>query len=241
MYFSEQGDVDDDATLIAIFLASFNLQSCCLMKSAVCKCHTPVFRKNTNWTRQSLLAVFLLFLLGFPQEPGRYILATLPGHVNVGIYSTLYIRKRCLHVLIENESFECAATACSWPQHLCGWPIHSCENWFAFGMEVLFWCVLLSLSCFSFVRNYWIQEGDIFLSSLRRGTSKTMAAQSEVEELQLQLESKICSLDLNGLVELAAHIRATFSGDRVKSKNRGTWWKKCLSSYFVQKYLIVSQ
>ena len=76
------------------------------MKSAVCKCHTPVFRKNTNWTRQSLLVVFLLFLLGFPQEPGRYILATLPGHVNVGIYSTFYIRKRCLHVLIEYESFD---------------------------------------------------------------------------------------------------------------------------------------
>ena len=33
-----------------------------------------------------------------------------------------------------------------------------------------------------------------------------MAAQSEVEELQLQLESKICSIDLNGLVKLAAHL-----------------------------------
>ena len=68
--------------------------------------------------------------------------------------------------------------------------------------------MLLSLSCFSFVRNYRIQEGvgDIFLSSLRRGKSKTMAAQSEVEELQPQLESKICSIDLNGLLELAAHL-----------------------------------
>ena len=37
-----------------------------------------------------------------------------------------------------------------------------------------------------------------------------MAAQSEVEELQLQLESKICSLDLNGLVELAAHLNVEF-------------------------------
>ena len=36
MYFSEQGNVDDDATLITIFLVSFNLQSCCLMESAVC-------------------------------------------------------------------------------------------------------------------------------------------------------------------------------------------------------------
>ena len=41
MYFSEQGNVDDDATLITIFLVSFNLQSCCLMQSTVCKCHTP--------------------------------------------------------------------------------------------------------------------------------------------------------------------------------------------------------
>ena len=43
MYFSEHGNVDDDATLITIFLVSFNLQSCCLMQSAVCKCHTPTF------------------------------------------------------------------------------------------------------------------------------------------------------------------------------------------------------
>ena len=35
MYFSEQGNVDDDATLITIFLVSFNLQSCCLMQSVV--------------------------------------------------------------------------------------------------------------------------------------------------------------------------------------------------------------
>ena len=37
-----------------------------------------------------------------------------------------------------------------------------------------------------------------------------MAAQSEVEGLQLQLESKICSIDLNGLVELAAHLNVEF-------------------------------
>ena len=102
------------------------------------------------------------------------------------------IRKRC----------------CSWPRHLCGWLIHSCENWFAFWMKYCFDACCLSF--FSFVRNYRIQEGvgDIFLSSLRRGKSKTMAAQSEVEELQLQLESKICSFDLNGLVELAAYLRS---------------------------------
>ena len=63
MYFSEQGNVDDDGTFITIFFVSFNLQSCCLMqsavcslrsavcslqsavcglRSAVCKCHTPI-------------------------------------------------------------------------------------------------------------------------------------------------------------------------------------------------------
>ena len=37
MYFLEQGNVDDDATLIMIFLVSFkDLQSYCLMQSAVC-------------------------------------------------------------------------------------------------------------------------------------------------------------------------------------------------------------
>ena len=36
MYFSEQGNVDDDATFITTFLVSFNLQSRCLMQSAVC-------------------------------------------------------------------------------------------------------------------------------------------------------------------------------------------------------------
>ena len=71
MYFSEKGNVDDDATLITIVLVSFNLQSCCLMQSAicglqsaaqsvvcgmqfavcglqsaVCKCHTPLFLKD---------------------------------------------------------------------------------------------------------------------------------------------------------------------------------------------------
>ena len=50
MHFSEQDNVDDDATLITIFLVSFNLQSYCLIQSAVCslwsavcKCHTPLF------------------------------------------------------------------------------------------------------------------------------------------------------------------------------------------------------
>ena len=42
MYFSEQGNVDDDATFITIFLVSFNLQSCCLMQSAVCSLQSAV-------------------------------------------------------------------------------------------------------------------------------------------------------------------------------------------------------
>ena len=79
-----------------------------------------VFLEEYKTEQDNLCLLFPLFLLCFPQEPGRYILATLPGLVNVGIYSTLYICKRCLHVLIEYESFECAAIACSWPRHLCG-------------------------------------------------------------------------------------------------------------------------
>ena len=43
MYFSEQGNVDDDATFTTIFLVSFNLQSCCLMQSAVCSLQSAVF------------------------------------------------------------------------------------------------------------------------------------------------------------------------------------------------------
>ena len=45
MYFSEQGNVDDDAILITIFLVSFiySLAASCSLQSAVCKCHTPRF------------------------------------------------------------------------------------------------------------------------------------------------------------------------------------------------------
>ena len=56
----------------------------------------------------------------------------------MGIYSTLYIRKRCLLVLIEYESFECAAIACSWPRHCADDPFILVRTDFAFGMEVLF-------------------------------------------------------------------------------------------------------
>ena len=42
MYFSDQGNVDDDATFITTFLVSFNLQSCCFMQSAVCSLQSAV-------------------------------------------------------------------------------------------------------------------------------------------------------------------------------------------------------
>ena len=50
MYFSEQGNVDDDATLITIFLVSFNLQSCCLMQSAVCSLRSAVCSLQMSYT-----------------------------------------------------------------------------------------------------------------------------------------------------------------------------------------------
>ena len=50
MYFSEQGNVDDDATFITIFLVSFNLQSCCLMQSAVCSLQSAVCKKLMSYT-----------------------------------------------------------------------------------------------------------------------------------------------------------------------------------------------
>ena len=50
MYFSEQGNVDDDATLITIFFVSFNLQSCCLMQSAVCSLQSAVCSLQMSYT-----------------------------------------------------------------------------------------------------------------------------------------------------------------------------------------------
>ena len=52
MYFSEQGNVDDDATLITIFLVSFNLQSCCLMQSAVCGLQSANVVHRHTWVRE---------------------------------------------------------------------------------------------------------------------------------------------------------------------------------------------
>ena len=85
MYFSEQGNVDDDATIITIFFVSFNLQSCCLMQSAVCglrsavcglrsavcglqsavcKCHTPpgMNLKMLQWVALNWHGVIILDL-----------------------------------------------------------------------------------------------------------------------------------------------------------------------------------
>ena len=50
MYFSEQGNVDDDAILITIFLVSFNLQSCCLMQSAVYSLRSAVCSLQMSYT-----------------------------------------------------------------------------------------------------------------------------------------------------------------------------------------------
>ena len=54
MYFSEQGNVDDDATLITIFLVSFNLQSCCLMQSAVCSLWSAVCSLQMSYTAEDV-------------------------------------------------------------------------------------------------------------------------------------------------------------------------------------------
>ena len=50
MYFSEQGHVDDDGTFITIFFVSFNLQSCCLMQSAVCSLQSAVCSLQMSYT-----------------------------------------------------------------------------------------------------------------------------------------------------------------------------------------------
>ena len=56
MYFLEQGNFDDEATFMTIFLLSisFNLQSCYLMQSAVSKCHTPGQPGHTRCLLQPL-------------------------------------------------------------------------------------------------------------------------------------------------------------------------------------------
>ena len=73
MYFSEQGNVDDDATFITIFLVSFNLQSCCLMQSAVCKCHTTRKNKQTNKQTTTHNAITWSHLLYLPAKWNKII------------------------------------------------------------------------------------------------------------------------------------------------------------------------
>ena len=50
MYFSEQGNVDDDGTFVTIFFVSFNLQSCYLMQSAVCGLQSAVCSLQMSYT-----------------------------------------------------------------------------------------------------------------------------------------------------------------------------------------------
>ena len=80
MYFSDQGNVDDDATLITIFLVSFNLQSCCLMqsvvrslqsavcslRSAVCSLQSANVIHRFNYDKKGLLSID--FYLKFRSE-----------------------------------------------------------------------------------------------------------------------------------------------------------------------------
>ena len=64
MYFSEQGNVDDDATLITIFLVSFNLQSCCLLQSAVCSLQSAnvIYRESVWVIHMDYIAFNILHL-----------------------------------------------------------------------------------------------------------------------------------------------------------------------------------
>ena len=88
MYFSEQGNVDDDATLITIFWVSFNLQSCCLMQSAVsglqsavCKCHTPtleglgefetVMQTRDEVSKHRKKVFYCFYKITFPRKKGK--------------------------------------------------------------------------------------------------------------------------------------------------------------------------
>ena len=71
MYFSEQGNVDDDATFITTFLVSFNLQLCCLMQSAVCSLQSAVCSlRSAVCSLQSANVIHrLCFLIGFNYFP----------------------------------------------------------------------------------------------------------------------------------------------------------------------------
>ena len=64
MYFSEQGNVDDDATFITIFLVSFYLQSCCLMQSVVCGLQSLVCSLQMSHTEKKNRG-FGVLLLGW--------------------------------------------------------------------------------------------------------------------------------------------------------------------------------
>ena len=61
-YFSEQGNVDDDATFITIFLVSFNEQSCCLMQSAVCSLRSAVCSLQMSYTGDELTEAVVMIV-----------------------------------------------------------------------------------------------------------------------------------------------------------------------------------
>ena len=75
-YFSEQVNVDDDATFITILLVSFNLQSRCLMQSAVCSLQSAVCSLQMSYTGQNVMECATLlrdirFGMRFFAEKGR--------------------------------------------------------------------------------------------------------------------------------------------------------------------------
>ena len=108
MYFSEQGNADDDATLITIFLASFNLQSCCLMQSAVCSLQSAVCSLQMSYTDFGAIPKCevnsLLVLLVF-----AFFAVTNFFHGNVELtFSFLMVLRLSLHAVYyaKNETSE---------------------------------------------------------------------------------------------------------------------------------------
>ena len=67
MYFSEKGNVDDDATLITIFLVSFNLQSAiCSLQSVVCSLRSAVCSLQMSYTATvAVCSLGFSLLIGF--------------------------------------------------------------------------------------------------------------------------------------------------------------------------------
>ena len=63
-YFSEQGNVDDDATFVTIFLVSFNcLAASCSLRSAVCGLRSAVCSLQMSYTDQVELEMLEVYWL----------------------------------------------------------------------------------------------------------------------------------------------------------------------------------